>query len=133
MDESSRISFKSGELSACFTHLQGLVVLRPLISANYRLNFNPGFFFSFESIFAGNFLCTFTIIQSSYCRQKELNGISFFPFTSKFKFRTNPLGYPNPALNVLNNPAQLIDVSDCSSFSELSLQLWVHFAQQIRQ
>ena len=51
----------------------GPVVRRP-ISANLRLNFFSGFLFLlFESIFSGNFLYVFTIIQSSYYRQKELN------------------------------------------------------------
>ena len=58
----------------------GPIVWRP-ISANLRLNFNPGFFlFPVKSIFWDNLFYSFKFIQSSYCRQKELNWFYLLTF-----------------------------------------------------
>ena len=49
--------------------------------ANLGLNFNPGFFFFYSKEFSREiFSILFKIIQSSYCKQKELNWICFFTF-----------------------------------------------------
>ena len=78
MDESSRISFKLGKLSARFTHLQGPVVLRPLISANLRLNFNPRFFFFYSKAFSR---VTFSVLSRSSNRHiVDKKNETEFPF-----------------------------------------------------
>ena len=61
---------------------QSPVVRRP-ISANPSLHFNLGFFFFCSKVFStqkNNFPNPFWSIQSSNCRQKELNLICFLSF-----------------------------------------------------
>ena len=53
-------------------------VVRTPVSANPGLNFNPSFFFFLsKTLSPDNFLYSFKSIQSSNCRQRELNWICF--------------------------------------------------------
>ena len=53
-------------------------VFRTPVSANPGLNFNPSFFFFLsKTLSPDNFLYSFKSIQSSNCRQRELNWICF--------------------------------------------------------
>ena len=70
--------FKHNNISAGHTSLLlGPVVRRP-ISAYPRVKFNPGFFFFYSKAFSRiSFSVISKSIQSSTCRQKELNWIYF--------------------------------------------------------
>ena len=69
--------------------LQGPGVRRA-ISAKLGLNFNPGFFFLFKSIFQDNFLNSFKSVKSSNCAQKNKTEFAFKVFIAELKFCTNP-------------------------------------------
>ena len=66
-------------------------LVQPLISANQRLNFIPGFFISFvQKPVWDNCLHSLLSLQSQDCRQKNYTESFFKTFRTEIKFHTNP-------------------------------------------
>ena len=79
----------------------GPVVQTP-VSTNQGLNFNLGFFFFLSKALSRIVFFTLFRVQSSNCRQRELNLICFFKLSYLSSNFALTLGYVNPASN---NPA----------------------------
>ena len=78
-------------------------VVRTRVSANPRLNFNPGFFFFLPKALSRIIFSIFFLAYPTNCRQREFNWICFLNSDIWVQNFAVTLGYLNPASN---NPAQ---------------------------